>query len=335
MNYKKYIIILIILLILILTNLLLFKKDLNKYENMMNEKEIIVFNLNKSAGFYSIFFFLLNNYMYCKKNNYNFKIKSDEWLFNSKNGWSDYFEPIELIYNKDTLKEKHTGHSTVLDNYSLKEYQNFIPELYKYNERTKNEINKIYTKFNLVNGQYDSIFIRRGDKLASESVFISEEKYINILLQKNSNCKIIYLQTDDYNCYKNIKQYIENNNLKITIYTLCPENSVGVIVKNQEKHNLNNSPIIENADYLSQNINKLNQTKTVEDMNSDEIYNHTIDMIVGVDIVINSNICITDFQSNVSRFIKLAHNNPKNVYNVLNINEDIDYEKIIVPAYSF
>lgn len=334
MNYKRYIIILITLLILI-TNVLLFKKDLDNYENMIDQNKQYIFNLDKSWGFYSVFFFLLNNYMYCKKNNYNFKIKSDEWLFNSKNGWSDYFEPIELIYSNDILQEKHSYHNTILDNYSLKEYQNFIPELYKYNEITKNEINKTNTKFNLVKGQYDSIFIRRGDKLAHESFIIPEETYMNILLQKNSNCKIIYLQTDDYNCYKNIKKYIEDYNLKIIIYTLCTEDSVGVILKNDTKVGLNNSSRTENSDYLSQNLDKLNKTKTVEDMNSDEIYKHTIDMIVGVDIVINSNICITDFQSNVSRFIKLAHNNPKNVYNVLNINEDIDYTKIQNPSYSF
>jgi hypothetical protein len=56
-------------------------------------------------------------------------------------------------------------------------------------------------------------------------------------------------------------------------------------------------------------------------------------MIIGIDICSKSNICICDYQSNVSRFIKLFHNNPNNVYDI--INEDIDYNKIQNPAYGF
>jgi len=107
-------------------------------------------------------------------------------------------------------------------------------------------------------------------------------------------------------------------------------------VHNKQKNILNESAKNNksNKDYLSKNIDKLNQTKAVEDMNNEEIYKHTLDMIVGVDIVANSNICITDYQSNVSRFIKLFHKIPNNVYDV-NSTNDIDYEKKICPSFSF
>jgi len=57
-------------------------------------------------------------------------------------------------------------------------------------------------------------------------------------------------------------------------------------------------------------------------------------MIIGLDIVFNSNICVTEYQSNVSRFIKLAHKNFDNVYNIMDPNNDIDINKKICLAHS-
>ena len=58
-------------------------------------------------------------------------------------------------------------------------------------------------------------------------------------------------------------------------------------------------------------------------------------MLVGIDIVLHSNICITDYQSNVARFIKLAHTNPKNVYDVTQPDFNLDNNKVIMPSYGF
>jgi hypothetical protein len=77
---------------------------------------------------------------------------------------------------------------------------------------------------------------------------------------------------------------------------------------------------------------KILNYKSVESMNPTEILTHTTDMLVGVDIILDSEVCVLDYQSNVSRFIKLAHK--KNlVYDVL--NTEIDMDKTICPAYSF
>ena len=45
-------------------------------------------------------------------------------------------------------------------------------------------------------------------------------------------------------------------------------------------------------------------------MNNLEIYEDTMD-IIGIDILIHSNICITDCSSNVESFIKLAYKKSK------------------------
>ncbi len=77
----------------------------------------------------------------------------------------------------------------------------------------------------------------------------------------------------------------------------------------------------------------VNEQKTVNDMNSEEKYEHVENMIIGIELVSNSNICVTDYQSNVSRFIKLRHHNFENVYDVE--NKKIDLENKCCPAYSF
>jgi hypothetical protein len=209
--------------------------------------------------------------------------------------------------------------------------------VYKYNQYTKDEIQKIRDSFSLENGKYDSIFIRRGDKLSSESIFIPEDKYLDLLLRKNPNCKTIFLQTDDYNCFLELEKQIKTRKLPIQLFTICDKESVGVIVNRNEKDNLNNAVQHNetNKQYLSTVIDKLNNTKPVAEMNSEEIRKHTMDMLIGVDIVCNSNICITDYQSNVSRFIKLFHRNPSNVYDISNPEKDIDYEKVICPTFGF
>lgn len=302
--------------------------------------ECIQSELNNSAGFYSTLFFTMNHYLYCKKHKTNFEILSDHWLFKSKEGWTDYFEPVSLNYYEECTNKKTHSHSTVLEEFPLVDYQTAIKDMYVYNQRTKLKINEVIHQLGLPpHGQYDSIFIRRGDKLGQESKILGEIDYLNLLLSKNPKCHTLFLQTDDYNCFKVLQKHIDTNKLNIQLFTLCDENSVGVIVHNHQKNILNvavkTNENEENKQYLSKNIDKMNATKTVEDMSPTEKYKHTMDMIVGIDLCLHSNICITDYQSNVARFIKLAHTNSDNVYDILSPEKDIDYNHVICPAYGF
>jgi len=328
----------IIIIIYILISIILWKQYLY-YENLSNSIEslsndIIISNLDNipGYGFFSMGFVLLNHYIYCKLNKINFKIKSDNWLFKYKEGWNDYYINKELIYNTPNNNINYNL-KNILGEYTYKMYMDAIKELFIFNPTINKKIEEIKLKFNLINNKYDSIFIRRGDKLAIESKYISEKEYIELLLQKNPNCNTIFLQTDDYNAYINLKKYIDDNNLIINIYTLCDKNNFCVIVNNKQKSRLNNAVINNdnNKHYLSSIIKQLNNTKSVEDMTKDEIYNHTLEMLIGIDIVNHSNICILDLQSNVSRYIKLSHNNSDNVFDIINPNYKIDYDKIIKP----
>ena len=302
-----------------------FKPLLEHFDN-----NTIVSKLGQSAGFYSQLFFLINHYIYCKENKKNFKIDSENWIYKSKNGWTDYFKPIELNFYESSKFKKIYSHNDIIENYTIQSYKNVIPEIYVYNENIKNNINKIKNKYNLTD--YDSIYIRRGDKLVSEIKLSEESKYIELLLKKNPNCKTIFLQTDDYNCFTNLQKYIKNNMLNIRLVTICNENSVGAITNNQYKQELNN-PIKENYYYISKIKDKLNNTTSIENMNSQEKYEHTLELLTGIDICMNSNNCVCDFGSNVSRFIKLTHKNPNNVFDINNTN--VDFSKKFCPAFSF
>jgi len=279
----------------------------------------------------------MNHYIYCKKNKIDFQLDSSNWMFKSINGWDDYFLPVNMSFsNNSNINEKNNDENTILQYgyqkilyaYPIYEYKNIVNEIYMYNEITNNKIIETKQRLNLHNN-YASIFIRRGDKLVAESKYYTTEKYITLLLKKEPNCKKIFVQTDDYNTFLDLQKYIIDNTLNIEIFTLCPEYLKGAIICNYLRNI--NSNIINNNNYFQQIQNEYKKTKSVDEMSSLEIYEHTMDMIIGLDIVFNSDICILDYQSNVSRFIKLAHKFPENVFDIEGF--DLDLNKNICPAY--
>ena len=295
---------------------------------------MIISILGRKAGFYSELFFLMNHYLFCKKTNNNFNINSANWLFKYNKGWEDYFRDINIIDSCDFYNGIY-GHHDQIDNFSIKEYKIAIKDIYIYNEIVTTEIKKIKQQLQLKN-DYDAIFIRRGDKLVNESEFIKSEKYVDSLLSKKKNCNTIFVQTDDYNCYLEIKDYIEKNNLNINVITLCKKKNIGgMVIFNYYKNSIEMASKDHkiNGDYLTSVIDNLRSIVSVDQLNNEEIYEHTLEMIIGIDIVLNADKVICDYSSNVSRFIKLANKNSDNVFDVNNLDNDIDWEKYICPAF--
>ena len=292
--------------------------------------------LGKSAGFYSQLFFFINHYLYAKKYNLSFKVKSNEWLFKFKNGWEDYFKNIDSNMNNiNDLNNLCFSHHQEIFEFTITEYKNAIKEIYVYNDVVYEEIQKTKKQLSLKEN-YDAIFIRRGDKLSGESNFINTEKYIDILLVKKPNCHTIFVQTDDYNCYLDVKKYVKSKQLNINVITLCKEKfKGGMIIFNcnksgielaVEEHNIN-------KEYISIVLENLRTTTPIDKLNNEEIYNHVLDMLIGIDIVLESDIVICEYSSNVSRFIKLANKNSKNVFDVNNPENDINWNYKKCPAF--
>lgn len=299
---------------------------------------MIISVLAKSSGFFSTFFFTLNHYIFCRRNQKNFQINSQYWLFKYKNGWTDYFNNVMLRFREDNSTQiQQFGHMNELGSYSLYEYKAAIKELYVYNDSIKELIKSKKNEYGLTDNNYDSIFIRRGDKMTWESKLIPTHKYIELLLKQNPKCNTIFLQTDDYNSYQELEEYVRQNKLDIRVICFCDPKYKGGMVMNRYNlvHGLEPESKKENGknyEYVSTNIENYLQNKPVTEMNPDEIYKHTTEMIIGLDIVFCSNMCVLDYQSNVSRFIKLAHNNINNVIDVYNSNT-LDMEQTKCPAY--
>lgn len=294
---------------------------------------------NDVAGFYSNLFFAMNHYIYAKQNGYSFTLDSKDWILSSEDGWNDYFEPMTLSPVKGCHKKnKVAGHNQILENYKLADYQTAIREIYKFNPQTQGVVNMMKRRFNLKPGEYDAILVRRGDKLISESKFIRTEDYLNLLFERNPKCRTIFVQTDDYNAFLDTRKYVEDKKLTVDVFTLCEPDRFGTIVSSYEKERmlkaLENSAN-RNKDYLSKIADKLRHTKPVSEMNAAERYEHTIEMLAGIDIVLNSQNCILDYQSNVTRFIKLAHNKPSHVYDIMIHDAKLDMTIVANPAYSF
>jgi hypothetical protein len=307
---------------------------------------------DSGSGFYSELLFKFNHYLYCKKYRINFKTESVDWPYTFKTGWTDYFENISLEYDTHTKmnnKEKSntrilSGCCTILEQFPLRDYVQIIPEYYRYNKQTKQHIYNMKVKLKLIGKEYGSIYIRRGDKLVDEINFISSTKFTDLLLDKYPECKIIFVQTDDYNSYLDVKRHIQTlGKTDINVITLCPDTSFGAIansgyltkMKTNQISTLkeNQKTLTNNKEYVDKIKNNL--SKPISDMTPHEKYEHTMELLTSVDICINSKYCICDYKSNVSRFIKIAHNNFNHVFDVNNTDSIINLDSKLCPAFDF
>lgn len=284
--------------------------------------------LNKAAGFFSQFFFTVNHYIYCMKNKINFKLKCDEWTFLYESGWTDYFMPIELQFENESEINAEQGHGYVIENVELREYQQVLPSIYRYNDFIQSKINERMAELGLKDKSYSSISIRRGDKLLCENIVIETDKYIERLLKEEPHCTIIFVHTDDYNCYLDLVSYIKTHDLSIRAITLCSDTLFGFTVGKEEFYNTD-SNFSENNPYIHK-IRAMNiKNKPVFAMNKEEIREHMITFLIELDIVLHSKKCVTDYSSNVRRFIKLW-----NYDSVIHVFDDeMDLNSLKCPAY--
>jgi hypothetical protein len=354
--FMGYLVLAIALCIIIyVINYLYKKSQIEKFTNP--EYDILISNWDNGSGFYSQLLFKLNHYLYCKKNNINYKTNSDNWQYKFKHGWTDYF--IDTTLNSKNTTENprlHTlnGCCTILEQFPLRDYVSVVKEYYKYNETTESHINKIKHELDLVDGQYGAIYIRRGDKLVDEIKYIPSSKFAQLLLEKYPDCKIIFVQTDDYNSYLEVKDYVDKNyndghdghdghDGKIKVLTLCPSTNFGSIAHGGYVDKMKNNQIStlkEGTETLSENkeyIKKIqkNLSKPISDMTPDERYEHTMELLTGVDICTKSKICVCDYKSNVSRFIKIAHNDFNSVFDVDNTDSQINLDTKKCPGFDF
>jgi hypothetical protein len=342
-NKKNLCICIILLIVFILCYRLFFiKQQIDHFTEESKDKPLaIVSNWDNGSGFYSELGFKLNHYLYCKKYKINFSMPAtSSWPYMLKNGWTDYFEDVKLTYtNTDSTQIPESqnkvmgGCCTILEQFPLSDYVAIIPEFYRYNEETLKHINKIKDQLDINNKEYGAVYIRRGDKLVDETTYVASSKFADKLLEKMPNCNIIFVQTDDYNSYIDIKDHIEKTLKKdIKILTTCPSHRFGTIANSgytdkMVKNNVDSS----SKEYMNQIKDKL--SKPIAEMNIDERKEHTLELLTGVDICMNAKYVVCDFKSNVSRFIKIANRDFNSVFDVNDEVIDISAKKC--PSFNF
>ena len=288
----------------------------------------IVFKLPKyDGGFFCQMWKLLSKYLVAKQFNLPFYIDDSEWMFKHTNGWRDYFTTLNIINSTTVLQqplyidieERYT------DSFTLNEYRYAIKEVFQFNSIVKERFYKTLEKYNLTENNYDAIMIRR--KIYGESEYISTEQYVNKLLQKD--IKKIFVQTDDYNAYKEVCNLV---NGRAQVFTTCPEDKLGCFVFNYSPEV--GSTLSEQNDTYLKNLTSLPKKKSVNQYNSEEMKEHVEEMLIGLEICLHSRYLVLDYQSNVTRYLVVNHNNPSNVINIH--NEIIDFSvPMRSPTYGF
>lgn len=294
------------------------------------------FFLRKSTlGFFSDAFRLLENYIICKHQGVKLYLNSAEWTFAHTLGWSDYFttmaekpeSPVpEIAIDREDIRL-----------FTVAEYKQAIKELFDFQPHLLEKARNLQKELGL--DTYIAVFIRRGDKLLGESLFIHMQFYAKSALEKNPST--IFVQTDDYRAFLEFKYIIHAINNTIRVVTTCPETKFGMfftpldIEKARPAFYLHNNityKFSNNIEYLSTNLPQ----KSLMDYTKDEMREHVEEMLVGIIVCQQANYIVIDHMSNVSRFIHFSH--PRGKEAILAI-EDMDINIVdnvpLIPKYKY
>ena len=271
----------------------------------------ICFDFENENGFFCVFWFYLQTYIFCRKNDKILYIKDDKWKFKYNNGLDDYIKLNSNIrkYTTNINETIFYSHMNVPDiNLTLYDYIHYSKELFT----IKSDILINYDLPDI----YNSIFLRGGDKLLYESKQIPISYYVNKLLEHSGDIKNVFVHSDDNLLVENVKQYIKNNNINLHVYNITNYYSNGgAVVMKRLKYG------------------KCKNIKSIDEMTNTEVKEHTSLMLNAIELMRRSKNVVTSFDTNVSRFMKVNYD--CNVYTV-NGNYNMEADKNIKnPAYGF
>jgi hypothetical protein len=238
------------------------------------KQNAVVFQLSNVGGFYSVFFFLCQAYIYAKVNNLDFYVMTTNWYYTHNKGWHDYLTSLNLWKPEFASKYKDvhfTSHMQVpKGDFSLQDYIQAIKEIYHLKPELEERANEILSK----NPELISIFVRRGDKITyGEAPFIDTPNLLKLINMSKDTKGTIFVQTDDYRVITELEQELPNVKLISTV----PKTKFG------------------------------SHSRIWGKMPAEERKIQTEEMLVGLQVCIKSRLLWTDFTSNVGRFLKLSN----------------------------
>lgn len=273
-------------------------------------------------GFYSDVLRMLTNYMVCKRDGIPLTLDSREWIFTHEKGWRDYFTTLKESDQYDTLPQINIDKPDDRQ-FTVSEYKSAMKEVIVYQPYLHEIAEKLIQQYTL--GEYTAIFIRRGDKLLGESVYIPIEAYAHLAISTSPST--IFVQTDDYRCVEELASIIHRTHPHIRIFSTCPTTKHGHFafpVETSEVRSMQYSDKTGNVYNVSLNIDYLNKTirqKPLVDFTKEEIKTHVEEMLVGMILCQRSNYLVIDHTSNVGRYLHFTHPRGRNA---LKIVEDLD-----------
>jgi len=263
----------------------------------------VVFQLNKEGGFYSVFFFLCQAYMYAKHKNLDFYVMDTTWYYTHTKGWHDYLLSLTVWTPEFACKYKQVhfmSHMQVpKSDYKLKDYIQAIKEIYILKPELEARADKILAQ----NPELISLFVRRGDKITyGEAPFIETKNLLKLVNISRDTKETIFVQTDDARVITELEEELPHAKLISTV----PKDKFG------------------------------SHSRIWTRMPPEERKIQTEEMLVGLQVCIKSRLCWTDFTSNVGRFLKLSNFDRTKIY-----ASDRPIPKLILdkisnnPAYGF
>lgn len=273
-----------------------------------------ILRFTKNGGFSWQFWNVALHFVYAKRRNMKFYLDDTQYLFKWNLGWNDYFDSVE-IYKGQAVPEPlyftDTLNFNIEHNITLAEYKEALDFITRPTEALQQKIEDTFNTFSIQPGEYDSVFIRRGDKMFSESELIQSEVFIQRLIDRGSTK--IYVQTDDYSVIDEIKSFLQKNHSEknIQIFSLCPPWKRGTVCYKDEysmiSEKRNDSRNKDYAQYLVSN-----HTQCVEEFAPEKMKEHCEEMVLGFELCIQSRLFVCDFQSNVSRYLYTRFGKPEN-----------------------
>jgi hypothetical protein len=262
-------------------------------------------------GFFSDTFRLLQTYMVCKKNNIKLYVNSEGWSFKYNLGWNDWFTTLDVT-DKEVPEINYDDPSDY--QFTNLDYRNAIKELFVFQPYLYDLADKVANELEL-GDSYVSIFIRRGDKLLQENLYVSSEVYVDLALSKNPS--VIFVQTDDYRAFEEIRDLVHAKNPSIRVLTKCSKEKcgfffypIGTIGIKSVQVNLEDGT----SKILSSNstyINSTPQQKFFQHYTREEVKSHVEEMIIGLIVCQRSNYLVLDNMSNTGRYLIFSHNRGK------------------------
>jgi hypothetical protein len=252
---------------------------------------------------------MLMSYMVCKKEGNPFTIDSHEWIFSIDKGWRDYFTTLEESTTYGTLPDINWDKPDDRQ-FTVADYKKAMREVFVYQPYLHEMADKVSNDLGL-GSDYTAVFVRRGDKMLGESVYIPTESYVELAL--STGATTIFVQTDDYRVVDEIRSMIRVQNPNIRVVTTCPPEKHGHFVFGVE------TSVVRTMQYQDQSGNKFLNNQNVEYLNAtsrqkplmdftkDEIKAHVEEMIVGMILCQRSKKLVIDHTSNVGRYLHFTH----------------------------